>query len=122
MGMELGKEKLQQTLFTSLFKTIIRVKREDVLQKEVEEINEIAKQKISKLKRKEKCPIGHPIFFATTLQFEKQIKHEKGEDEVAKKKNGNKQMSKIKKLVHKLVLATFMVTHSSCNSKVWHKF
>ncbi len=39
----MGKEKLQQILPTFLFNTVIRVKREDDLHKEVEDINESAK-------------------------------------------------------------------------------
>jgi hypothetical protein len=31
MGMEMSKEKLQQTLFNGLFKTITRAQREDAL-------------------------------------------------------------------------------------------
>jgi hypothetical protein len=45
MVVEMGKEKLQQTLLTSLFKTITRAEWEDALQKEVEDINENVKQK-----------------------------------------------------------------------------
>jgi hypothetical protein len=61
------------------------------LQKEVEEINEIAKQKIPMLKIKEKRHVGRPNFFVATFQFEKQIKHEESEEEVAKTKNGSKE-------------------------------
>jgi hypothetical protein len=43
---------LQQTLLTSLVKTNYKSRKRGFLQKEVEEINEIAKQKISKLKIK----------------------------------------------------------------------
>ncbi len=72
----MGKEKLKQTLLIGLFKTITRAKEKDVLQNEVEDINENAKQKAPMLVRVEKCPIGCPKKFITTLQFEKQIKHE----------------------------------------------
>ncbi len=71
-----GKEKLQQTLLIGLFKTITRAKRKDVLQKEVKNINESAKQKAPMLEIVEKCLIGNPKKIVTTLQFEKQIKHE----------------------------------------------
>ncbi len=86
----MGKEKLQQTLFTNLFKTITRAKREDVLQKEVKDINESVKQKTLMRKKVEKYHVGHPRKFVATLQFEKQIKHE-GEEEVANKEDGSKQ-------------------------------
>jgi hypothetical protein len=33
----------------------------------------------------EKRPIKHPNFFVVIIQFEKQIKHEEGKKEVAKK-------------------------------------
>jgi len=91
MGVEIGKEKLWQTLLTSLLKKITRAKRKDVLQKEVEDINEITKQKAPMPERVKKCPIGHPKKIVATLQFEKQIKHEEGEEEVANKQNGSKQ-------------------------------
>jgi hypothetical protein len=45
MGMEMGKEKLQQILPTFLFNTIIRVERVDDLHKEVKDINKSVKQK-----------------------------------------------------------------------------
>jgi hypothetical protein len=41
-------------------------------------------------KRVEKWPIGRPKKIVTTLQFEKQIKREEGEEEVAKKQDGSK--------------------------------
>jgi len=43
MGVEMGKEKLQQILPTFLFNMITRVEREDDLHKEVEDINENVK-------------------------------------------------------------------------------
>ncbi len=70
----MGTEKLQQTLLIGLFKTITRAKRKDILLKEIEDINESAKQKTPMPKRVEKWPIGRPKKFVTTLQFEKQIK------------------------------------------------
>jgi len=81
----MGKKKLQQILPIFLFNEIIRVEREDDLHKEVEDINENVKQKTPMPKKGEKRPIRHPNFFVATLQFEKQIKHEKGEKEVANK-------------------------------------
>jgi hypothetical protein len=38
------------------------MERDDDLHKEVEDINESAKQKTLMPKKVEKCPIGHPIF------------------------------------------------------------
>jgi hypothetical protein len=64
MEVEMGKEKLQQTLLTSLFKIITR---KDVLHKEVENINESAKQKVPTLKKVKKCHVGQPNFFVATL-------------------------------------------------------
>ncbi len=61
------------------------------MQKEVEDVNESAKQKAPMLERIEKYLIECPNFFVTTLQFEKQIKHEEGEEEVAKKQDKSKQ-------------------------------
>lgn len=61
------------------------------MQKEVEDVNESAKQKAPMLKKIEKHLVECPNFFVTTLQFEKQIKHEEGEEEVAKKQDRNKQ-------------------------------
>jgi hypothetical protein len=61
------------------------------LQKEVEDVNESAKQKAPMLERIEKHSIECPNYFVTTLQFEKQIKHEEGEEEVAKKQDRSKQ-------------------------------
>ncbi len=72
----MGKGKLQQTLLIDLFKTITRVKINDVLQKEVKDINESAKQKAPMFERVEKSPIGRPKKIVATQQFEKQIKHE----------------------------------------------
>jgi hypothetical protein len=72
----MGKGKLQQTLLIELFKTITRVKINDVLQKEVKDINESAKQKAPMFERVEKSPIGRPKKIVATQQFEKQIKHE----------------------------------------------
>jgi hypothetical protein len=43
------------------------------------------------LDRVEKHLVGCPKKFVTTLQFEKQIKHEEGEEEVAKRQNISKQ-------------------------------
>jgi hypothetical protein len=43
------------------------------------------------LERIEKHSIECPNYFVTTLQFEKQIKHEEGEHEVAKKQDRSKQ-------------------------------
>jgi hypothetical protein len=65
----MGVEKLQQSLLTSLFKTIKREEREEVLQKEVEEFyNESGNQDDSILPKSiEKCPVGRPRKFVTTL-------------------------------------------------------
>ncbi len=49
----MGKGKLQQTLLIDLFKTITRVKINDVLQKEVKDISESAKQKAPMFERVE---------------------------------------------------------------------
>jgi len=123
MGVEMGKEKLKKTLLTSLFKRITRAEREDALQKEIEDINENAKQKTPMPNKVEKCLVRHPKKLVTTLQFEKKIKHEEGEEEVANKRDGSKTKTlKIKKPIHKLVSTTFMATHNSYNSKIWHKF
>jgi hypothetical protein len=67
MGVEMGKEKLQQTLLTGLFKIITREKIKDVLHKEVEDINESAKQKAPMLEKVEKCHVVHPIFFCNNI-------------------------------------------------------
>lgn len=53
----MGKEKLQQTLLIGVFKIITRVERKDVLHKEVEDINESAKQKALMLEKVIKCHV-----------------------------------------------------------------
>ncbi len=50
MGMEMGKKNITN-LIIGLFKTITRAKKQDVLQKEVEDANESAKQKAPMLER-----------------------------------------------------------------------
>ncbi len=65
----MGVEKLQQSLLTSLFKTIKREEREEVLQKEVEEFyNESDNQDDSILPKSiKKHHIGRPRKFVATL-------------------------------------------------------
>jgi hypothetical protein len=78
----MGVEKLQQSLLTSLFKTITREEQE-VLQRKLEEFcNENGNQDDFILPNSvEKCPIGCPRKFVATLQFERQIKKEANEEE-----------------------------------------
>jgi hypothetical protein len=66
-------EKLQQSLLIGLFKTITRKEREEVLQREVEELcNESGNQNNSKLPENvEKCIVGRPRKFVAILQFER---------------------------------------------------
>jgi len=68
---KMGVKKLQQSLLTTLFKTITREKQE-----EVEELcNESSNQDDSILpKSVKKHPIGFLRKFVATLQFERQIK------------------------------------------------
>ncbi len=63
----MGKEMLQQTLLTGVFKIITGAERKDVLHKEVEDINASAKEKTPMLEKVEKCHVGNLIFFIATL-------------------------------------------------------
>ncbi len=88
-------EKLQQSLLIGLFKTITRKEREEVLQREVEELcNESGNQNNSKLPENvEKCIVGRPRKFVAILQFERQIKKEANEEEDVENKKGSKPKS-----------------------------
>jgi hypothetical protein len=65
----MGVKKLQQSLFTSLFKTITREERKEVLQREVEEVyNESGNLDNSILpKSVKKCPVGCPRKFVANF-------------------------------------------------------
>ncbi len=69
----MGVEKLQQSLLTSLFKTITREEQKEVLQRKVEEFcNESGNQDGSiLLKSVKKRHVGCPRKFVATLQFER---------------------------------------------------
>ncbi len=62
MGMEMYIKKLQQTLLTNLFKTIIRIEKR-CFAKKVEGFNESAEQKTPMLERVEKTPYWTSNFF-----------------------------------------------------------
>ncbi len=119
----MGVEKLQQNLFTNLFKTITR-KEQEVLQREVEECqNESGNHDDSILpKSVKKHHVGHPRKFVVTLQFERQIKKEANKKEDVDNHEGNKsKRQKSKRTIHKLVSATFKGTHNGNNPKIWSK-
>jgi len=68
LRMEMGMEKLQQSLLIGLFKTIIGAKWEEALHKEVEKFNESANLvEKSKQKSIKKCLVGWQGKFVSTL-------------------------------------------------------
>jgi hypothetical protein len=90
--MKMGVEKMQQNLFTGLFKTITKEEWEEILQREVENFcNESGNQSDSILPNSvEKHLIGCPRKFAPTLQFERQIKKKANEEEDVDNQEENK--------------------------------
>ncbi len=94
----MGVEKLQQNLFTNLFKTITRKEQEEVLQREVEEFQNWSGHHDDSILPKsiKKHHVGHPRKFVITLQFEREIKKEANKEEDVDNQEGSNQPNRQK--------------------------